>query len=294
LSLALAGDLCEIISADSVQVYRYLDIGSGKPSAAQRSAVRHHLIDVVAPDYAFTAGDYLREARKASDDIGRNNRIPLFVGGTGLYIDSFFQGLSDIPPVSPETRSRLSSELEEHGLGHLYGELQACDPQFAGVIHPNDRQRILRGLEVYRETGKPLSGYFGAKKGMGTGQTLYIGLAMDRHELHRRIGHRVDGMMRNGFLDEVARLREMGYGPGLNSMKSIGYAELNRYLDGGLGLEEAVELIKTQTRRYAKRQMTWFGKNRQIQWFDFFEVEKIRNVMYGWSDTSENAAGERF
>jgi tRNA dimethylallyltransferase len=282
ISLELAENIFEIISADSVQVYRHLDIGSGKPSKEERSAVPHHLIDIVDPDYSFTAGDFCREASRAADGILKKSRIPMFVGGTGLYIDSFFKGLSEIPLVGGSIKDELRHELSEKGLPYLYEELMRCDRDFAGRIHPNDRQRILRGLEVYRGTGKPLSAYFDARGGNESTDTLYVGIAAEKDELERRIHRRVDSMMEAGFADEVRLLREMGFAPTLNSMKSIGYAQLNEYLDGRVSLGEAVALIKAETRKYAKRQMTWFRKNPRIRWHTVFEIEKIRELIYNW------------
>ncbi|OHD66820.1 MAG: tRNA (adenosine(37)-N6)-dimethylallyltransferase MiaA, partial [Spirochaetes bacterium RBG_13_51_14] len=161
VSLEVAGDRCEIISADSVQVYRYLDIGSGKPDKADRVRIRHYLIDWVDPDYQFTAGEFCREAGKAVREIVACGKLPLFVGGTGLYIDSFFRGLSEIPEISPDVGEMLRNELLERGLKNLHEELVRVDPGFGKRIHPNDTQRIMRGLEVYRGTGRPLSSYYG-------------------------------------------------------------------------------------------------------------------------------------
>lgn len=284
VSLELAGDEFEIISADSVQVYRYLDIGSGKPDRAERERVRHYVIDSVEPDVAFTAGDFCREARAAVDTIVLRGRKPLIVGGTGLYIDSFFQGLSEIPEISTEVREAVKEEAASRGLQALHEELVRIDPAFGARIHPNDRQRITRGIEVFRGTGRPLSSYFGSKQRYGTGDALFIGLNDDRANLQKKIDDRVDRMMERGFVEEVSSLRERGYGPGLKSMKSIGYAELNEYLDGVMGLEDAVSAIKTVTRQYAKRQMTWFRKNERINWFGPGNVKKIAELLQRWLD----------
>ncbi len=280
IALGLAGDIFEIISADSVQVYRRLDIGSGKPSPAQREAVRHHLIDIVDPDRKFTAGDFCREARLAAQDIEGRGKVPLFVGGTGLYIDSFFGGLSGIPPVDPLVNAAVKDELERRGPADLYAELGRVDPALALRIHPNDRQRIARGLEVYRSTGRPLSDYFGEKTGAVSGETVFIGLNPSREDLRSRIERRFDRMMDEGFLDEVRSLRESGYGPELGSMRSIGYRELNLHLDGKLSLAEAIQAAKLETKHYAKRQFTWFRRNGRITWFEDFQVEKIKKLLY--------------
>jgi tRNA dimethylallyltransferase len=282
LALGLAGDIFEIISADSVQVYRRLDIGSGKPAPAQRELVRHHLVDIVDPDRRFTAGDFCREALLAAGDIEKRGKIPLFVGGTGLYIDSFFGGLSGIPPVDPLVSATIRDELERRGPAEMYAELERVDRAFALRIHPNDRQRIARGLEVFRGTGRALSGFFGERSGAASEKTIFIGLNPPRDELHGRIERRFDLMMERGFLEEVRLLRESGYGPELGSMKSIGYRELNMHLDGKLPLDEAVRAAKLETKRYAKRQMTWFRRNGRITWFEDFQVEKIEKMLYTW------------
>jgi tRNA dimethylallyltransferase len=281
-AIAVAGSSFEILSADSVQVYRHLDIGSGKPSKEQLQEVRHHLIDIVNPDYNFTAGDFCREADRVIDDLEIRGKLPLITGGTGLYIDAFFKGLSEIPPIDSRIKIELLAEVEARGLGALHGELRAVDPVFGGKVHPNDRQRILRGLEVYRGTGRPLGGYFEVRESRETEHTLYIGLRVERDELEKRIDRRVDAMMAAGFVEEVRRLRQMGFGPGLNSMRTIGYREINEYIDGSAGLEDAVAGIKLETRRYAKRQMTWFRKNKAVQWVPYFDVDKIRSILYKW------------
>jgi tRNA dimethylallyltransferase len=283
VSLAVADEgPFDIISADSIQVYKYLDIGSGKPDRAVRDRVRHYLIDWVEPDFPFTAGDFCRDAMASALEVVSRGSFPLIVGGTGLYIDSFFQGLSEIPEVPPEIRECVRDELTERGLPELHEELLRVDPGLGGRIHPHDTQRITRGLEVYRATGRPLSGFYDTKRRYGSGDVLYIGLQEERAVLLDRINRRVDRMVELGLVDEVRSLRERGFGPGLKSMSSIGYAEINAYLDGGSGLEESIEAIKDVTRKYAKRQMTWFRKNKRVRWFRPDELEKIRDLLRRW------------
>lgn len=268
-------------------MYRYFDIGSGKPSPEERSLVRHYLIDVVDPDYPFTAGDFCEHALLAAGEIRERGKIPLFVGGTGLYIDSFFKGLSDIPRPPASVRDVLLRELEEKGLDALYQELHENDEQFARTIHPHDRQRILRGLEVLRGTGRPISDYYRGTRGEESESTLFIGLHEDRNVLRQLIGARVDAMLAGGFVEEVRELRRRGYGPGLKSMKSIGYREINRHLDGLESADEMVGKIKINTARYAKRQMTWFTRNSRMRWFSPGQIDALRELVERWIDETE-------
>ncbi|MCL2025498.1 MAG: tRNA (adenosine(37)-N6)-dimethylallyltransferase MiaA [Leptospirales bacterium] len=282
MSLAAAGELFEVISFDSVQIYRNLDIGSGKLPPLERGTIPHHGIDIIDPDEDFTAGDFARYAAGVCEEIRLRKNIPLFVGGTGFYLDSFFQGLSGIPVIDPVVRSDVRADIELRGVGVLYNELASVDPFFARTIHPNDSQRIIRGLEVYRGTGRPISWFYQGKNGYESNETLYIGLYDERELLNERINKRVDSMIVAGFVDEVRKLREMGYGPELKSMKSIGYAEINCFLDGLAGFDETIELIKKETRRYAKRQMTWFRKNKKITWFKAGERDAINQHIEKW------------
>lgn len=282
LAIEFAENIFEIVSADSVQVYRYMDIGSGKPSAGDLAKVTHHLIDIVDPDYQFTAGDFCSYAEAACGNIYSNNKIPLFAGGTGLYIDSFFKGLSCIPDIPPQVREDLLGEMDEKGAAVLYEELLREDPVFAAKIHVNDRQRILRGLQVFRGTGRPISSYYCGCKKKSDDDTLFIGLNRDKDELAERINLRVDRMIKAGLVDEVQNLRKMGYTPELNSMKSIGYMEINEFIDNKRDLASAIESIKLNTMQFAKKQMTWFKRNKEINWFNPSEKEKIKNKINNW------------
>lgn len=280
----MAVDRFEIVSADSVQVYRYLDIGSSKPPRSARDIVRHHLVDVVNPDFPFTVGEFCRQASRAVLEIAARGNQPMVVGGTGLYIDSFFGGLSDIPEVPTDIRDQLLHELNENGLRYLHDELVLVDPEFGLRIHPHDRQRILRGLEVYRGTGRPISAFYGSRERYGSDDVLYVGLFEERDVLKKRIDQRVDSMIESGLVEEVVSLRGRGYGPELKSMKSIGYAEINGYIDGKLELQEAVEKIKTATWKYAKRQMTWFKKNKKVHWFSAGDRKEIKELLSRWTE----------
>ncbi len=282
LAIELAGGIFEIVSADSVQVYRYMDIGSGKPSQEDLRKVEHYLVDVVNPDYQFTAGDFCAYAEAACDKIYEKKKIPLFAGGSGLYIDSYFKGLSDIPDIPLQVREGLIREMDEKGPDALYRELMRVDPVFAAKIHVNDRQRIIRGLQVFRGTGRPISSYHGEKVSRPDDDCLFIGLFRQKDELVARINSRVDRMVESGLVDEVRGLRAMGYSTELNSMKSIGYMEINEFIDNKRDLASSIENIKLNTKQFAKKQITWFKKNRNIIWFEPSEKEKIKNIINNW------------
>lgn len=272
LSVFIASQVCpssfEIISADSVQVYKGLDIGSGKLSVPERQGVEHHLIDVVEPDYFFDTADFCKRAEAAVNGIFSRGKIPLFTGGTGFYIDSFFQGLSPVPDIDPSVRQELESECGSKGLTAMHDELRLIDPASAERIHPHDRQRILRALQVFRGTGQTLDSYRNKKVSRESGDTLYIGIFPDKNTLDARIEKRVDGMIDAGFIDEVDTLHSRGYTEKYNSMKSIGYAEIGGYLAGNCSREEAIDKMKAETREYARKQLAWFKRNKKMLIFE--------------------------
>lgn len=246
--------------------------------------VRHHLISIVEPDFNFTAGEFCKRAGEAVEVIEQKGHLPVFVGGTGLYIDSYFKGMSDIPSISVETKIKVSEALDNYDIPYLFEELKKVDFEFAEKIHLNDKQRILRGLEVFWETGKPISHFHAIKKGRESNETLYIGLTLERSVLRKRIDDRVDQMIAEGFFDEVEQLRRMGFSRDLKSMSSIGYNEINDFFDGNLTKNQCIDRIKTVTKQYAKRQMTWFRKNKKIEWFHPDETKKIKNVFEKWRE----------
>ncbi|HOP63568.1 MAG TPA: tRNA (adenosine(37)-N6)-dimethylallyltransferase MiaA [Spirochaetota bacterium] len=282
LALDIVGETFEIVSADSVQVYRYMDIGSCKPEKKDLERINHYLIDIVDPDYQFTAGEFCNRALSACKEIDSKNKIPLIAGGTGLYVSSFFGGISEIPELDSDIKSILSKEAETRGLDVLFDELVRVDPEYALKIHRNDRQRIIRGLEVFRGTGRPFSDFHKKEKVYSGDDSFIIGLYLERDELNRKIENRVDEMIRRGLVEEVEKLRSMGYSPGLNSMKSIGYSEINEYIDNKFSLNEAIEKIKTNTKKYAKKQMTWFKRMKEVLWFDNKEKERIKENIKNW------------
>jgi len=258
-----------IVSADSMQVYRYMDIGTAKPTPAERAAVPHHLIDVVDPDGTFNAQQYVALADAVIEDDFRRKIPVLVVGGTGLYIRALRYGLFPAPQIDPLIRSVLRTEVSEKGPAALYARLRELDPQSAAALHPNDTQRILRALEVSLSTGRPFSSYL---KDHGFRSERYatcvIGLYREREVLYGRIDRRVDDMLENGFLQEVERLLQMGYAAGLASMQSLGYRHLVDFIEGRMNWDETVRTLKRDTRHYAKRQMTWFQKEKNIIWID--------------------------
>jgi tRNA dimethylallyltransferase len=259
----------EIVSADSVQVYQYMDIGTGKPTLDDQKRVRHHLIDLVPPDQPFHAALYRTLGRKTIDQLFQNRKPTWVVGGTGLYIKTLTQGLFTSPKVDPSVRESLRQEAKEKGAGVLYERLKKVDSQTASHLHPNDLFRIIRALEVVDSTGAPISFYreqhrFGERPYL----TLKIGLEMNRDRLYLRIEERVDQMLEKGFLHEVERLMEMGYGPELKPMQSLGYKQMVQFLRKEVGWDEAIRQMKRDTRHYARRQWTWFKADPEVHWWD--------------------------
>jgi tRNA dimethylallyltransferase len=264
LALQLGG---EIINADSMQVYRRMEIGTAKPGPAQRALVPQYLLDVVDPDEPFDAGHYLQLVQPVIEALHGRGKLPLVVGGTGLYMKVLTRGICPVPPSDPTVKRQLLQELESFGPARLHKDLLKVDPESARRIHSNDRQRIVRALEVFRVTGKPLSHW---QAGHGFREPLYRALKLflfrPREELYRRIDARVETMMAEGFLDEVRGLLAQGYGPRLKPMQSLGYRQLVRHLQGECSLPEAVNEIQRDTRRYAKRQITWFRADPEFVW----------------------------
>jgi tRNA dimethylallyltransferase len=283
LALELAQEFGgEIISADSVQVYRGLDIGSAKPTAGQRRRVAHHLIDILNPDEDYSASSFRDHADAMIQRLHRQ-RTPVFVaGGTGLYLKVLARGLFRGPAGDPHFRSALRQREETEGEGTLHRELLRKDPEAALRIHPRDTFRLIRALEVYHLSQKPIS-QFQREHGFGESpyQILKIGLSIERDELYRRVETRVEEMMERGWREEVQALLDRGYSPGLKSMQSLGYRRLAVHLAGETDLAAAVRLIKQDTRRFAKRQVTWFKPDTEIRWFPGFQggYESIRDMV---------------
>jgi tRNA dimethylallyltransferase len=257
---------------DSMQIYKYMDIGTAKPTQQQRSEVPHHLIDIVEPDGLFSAADFASAADTVIRDISSRDKRTILVGGTGLYIRALLRGLVDSPGGASEIRAGLQEEADRFGNQAMLEKLRQVDPVLAAGLHANNLVRIIRALEVYQLTGIPLSCHqqehaFAAKRY----DSLQIGISVERSELYRRIDERVDRMMAAGLLDEVSGLLVSGFGRELKALRSIGYKESAAFLSGEITLSEAIRLIKRDTRRYAKRQMTWFHAEPDILWFEYPE-----------------------
>ncbi len=259
----------EIIAADSMQVYRGLDIGTAKPSADERQRVPHHLLDLVEPDQPFTAADYVRLASAAVIDVRARGRLPIIVGGTGLYVRALFRGLVDGPGEMTPLRETLYREAERAGSATLHRRLETTDPEAAAAIHPNDLFRVVRALEVAAVSGRLLSALRveGRRNHKPVpGPVLRFGLERNRQELYRRIEARVEAMMTQGLLREVQDLLDRGYCPVLKPLRAIGYRHMIGHLKGQIRLDDTVASLKRDTRRYAKRQLTWFRHEDEIEW----------------------------
>jgi tRNA dimethylallyltransferase len=266
----------EIVNADSMQVYRGMDVGTAKPSIGERKGVPHHLLDVVDPDEDFNAALYRSLAISALRDIASRGKACFVVGGTGLYIRSLLGGLFRCPEQDPVLRRDLNREFEEYGLPFLYERLQGLDPESARKIHPNDRVRIIRALEVTQLTGQPLSSLIQEHDFHDSPfRALKICLEMNREQLYRRINERTLAMIEEGLAAETETLLRKGYSPDLKSMKAIGYRHMVKYLGGTWDLEEAIARLQADTRRYAKRQLTWFRADPEIHWMKSEELGPI-------------------
>ena len=268
LSLNVAERLTgEIVSADSRQVYRYMDIGTAKPNAEDRNRLPHHCIDILDPDEPFSAGEYGKMARNIVEKIHNLGKITIVVGGSGLYIRALIDGMFAGKFKDEELRMKLEQQADEEGLAVLFDRLESIDPESARRIHPNDRKRIIRALEATELAGMPMSQLQSEHTLAPDYSVRWIGLNWPRSLLYHRIEDRVDVMIDSGLIEEVERLREMGYSRDLNSMDSLGYKEVFAYLDGELTQEGMHETIKQNTRRFAKRQMTWFRRDDRIRWY---------------------------
>ncbi len=270
----------EVLAADSRQVYRGMDIGTDKPTPEERDGVPHRLIDLVDPDETFNAGMYRQAALPEIERLHGEGRLPLVVGGTGLYVRTLLRGLCEGPKADPTFRAQLEEEARQRGPEALHRELTRVDPESAARLHPHDQVKVVRALEVYHLLGRPLSAIH---QSHGFGERpftpLLIGLTREREALYRRIEERVDTQLARGLVDEVRGLLAKGYDRRLSSLKGLGYRQIAAYLDGDCGYAEAVRLLKRDTRRFAKRQLTWFRKEPGILWLSLAEDESEERIV---------------
>ena len=274
----------EVISADSMQIYRTMDIGTAKPTKEEMGGIPHHMIDVADPEEDFSVARYVEMAAQCVDDVLARGKLPIVAGGTGLYIDSLLSGRT-FAPFSPDSalRGELERELAEKGGQAMLEALAQVDPEAAQRLHPNDHKRIVRALEVYRSTGKTITQHNRETQAIPPRyDALTIGLAFqDRQAMWRRIDQRVDEMVAAGLEDEVRRLLTSGISPKCTAMQAIGYKEFTQALSGEMTWQEAADVVKLRSRQYAKRQLTWFGRNpntRWVRWDDPPEFEQGRRA----------------
>ena len=285
LSIELAKRLNgEIISADSMQIYKYMDIGSAKVSKEEIDNVPHHLIDVVDPSVNFSVADYKKNGEEAIKEIISKGSIPIIVGGTGLYINSLTCNMNFTEAEKDEEyRKELDELAEKHGNDYIHEMLKDIDPISYKEIHANNRKRVIRALEVYKLTGKPFSSYNAGEDFYKSDYDIYYYvLTMNRDRLYERINMRVDIMMDKGLLDECIRLKEMGYTSSMQAMQGIGYKEILYYLEGDIKLQEAINMIKQGSRNYAKRQLTWFRRDPRVTFLDkdrLSDVEILEKIL---------------
>lgn len=260
----------EIISCDSMQIYKEMNIGTAKASPEEQARVSHHLIDFVKPDENFSVAQYQKMAQDLIHDLNARGKIPLLVGGTGLYFQSVVDDYTFFPLESRQkVRDRWNEIISDKGLKFAYDYLTTIDPIYAAKISVNDQKRIVRALEVYELTGEAFS--LQQNKSENTYNLAVVGLYLERPALYKRIDLRVEEMLKNGLIEEVQNLREKGYDLSLNSMQALGYKQVFNYLEGFISREQMADEIKQETRRYAKRQYTWFNKDKRIYWLDVQE-----------------------
>lgn len=280
LSLGLAREFnCEIVSVDSMQVYRYMDIGTAKASVRERRMVAHHLIDIVDPDDHYNAARFVNDCLDAITSIHNRGATPLLTGGTGLYFEALRQGLFPADLADQSIRETLKRRIKEEGSVRLHDELKEIDSSSAARIHPHDTTRILRALEIFLSTGIPMSEHLRCQQENAPGRRfrhfISIGLTCERETLYRRINRRTSQLFELGLEKEVKGLIDMGFGPELKSMQSIGYRHMVNYLEGRWSMDECRDTLARDTRRYAKRQYTWFNRDESINWFDRGDAHRI-------------------
>ena len=293
LSIKLAGALnAEIISADSRQCYRHLDIGTAKPGARELEQVRHYNISILDPDEPDSAADFYERAMQWEEKIRAKGKKILYVGGSTLHLQAIIKPFDDVPESDPDNVAQLERTAEREGIDTLYSRLEEVDPDYAKKMDGMNTQRIIRALDVWMQTGRPFSSFHSEEESFELPpETRVFGLQRDRKKLYERINRRVDRMFEQGFLDEVGRLLELGYGREDHALDSVGYRDAIEYLNGEKTLEQAVKDMKTQTRRYAKRQLTWFRRWDFIHWVDMdrnSETEALKIILDTLAAKSQN------
>ncbi|WP_411275052.1 tRNA (adenosine(37)-N6)-dimethylallyltransferase MiaA [Daejeonella sp.] len=266
----------EIVSADSRQLYREMEIGTAKPSSDELNTVTHHFINSHSITDVYNVGDYEREALQVISTLFERHNIVILVGGSGLYINAITQGFDDIPSSSAEVREKYNQLLEERGISFLQESLKSIDPEYYDEVDIDNPQRIIRAIEVYETSGKPFSEFRNKVKKTRNFNIIKVGLNTDRQKLYEKINNRVDIMINNGLVGEVERLKSFRH---LNALNTVGYSELFDFFDGSSTIEAAVDKIKQNTRRFAKRQLTWFHKSEDIKWFHPDEVDSITSYL---------------
>ena len=267
-----------IVSADSMQIYKYMDIGTAKPDANERVGINHYMIDEINPDENFSVAKYRELAMKYISQIIQEGGHPIVAGGTGLYINSLLYNINFSETIcDEELRETLKIEANEKGNRYLYDKLLAIDPEAAAKIHENDVKRVIRAIEVYTHTNKPISQHARlSRQEPPPYRYIVFGLRWERSKLYERIDQRVDNMLRSGLVEEVKSLMDRGYDKGATAMQGIGYKEILNYLNGECSLEETVYILKRDTRHYAKRQLTWFRRLEDIHWVDVDENTNLK------------------
>lgn len=272
----------EIISSDSMQIYRYMDIGTAKVTKEEMHGIKHYLIDEINPDEQFSVSDFQEKANFYIEDIHKRGKLPIIVGGTGLYVNSLAYDLDFSKTISNESfRKKCEDDIEKHGNEHLYEKLKQIDPESLGRIHLNDTKRIIRALEVFHETGSPMSKqYKNFRKPNPIYEIAMIGLNRDRKELYDRIDMRVDLMLKEGLVDEVKALLKLGFDKDSTSLQGLGYKEVIKYLNNEYDYEEAITVLKRDSRRFAKRQLTWFRRDKRIEWINVDEFDNQQDIVH--------------
>ena len=268
----------EIISADSRQIYKYLDVGTAKPSKDELKKVKHHFISKLEPDEDFNVSKFEWESLNIIEKIFENSKQPIVVGGTGLYIKALIDGIFDSVDTDEKYRKELLELKAEFGNEYLYNELRNVDPESAASMQPSNWKRIIRALEVYHLTGQRIGVHQQRYKREVDYNFVQYGLNWDRKVLYRNIENRVDEMIKSGLVEEVEKIISKGYDKKLNSLNTVGYKEIISYQSGEISLDKAIELIKRNTRRFAKRQMTWFRRDKRIKWYDVSDVADLNKV----------------